>query len=66
MNLTDEQIVANCQNNQLAEFGILYDRYIKKIYSFIYYKTHHKETAEDLTSDTFHKVLKSLHSSTQG
>ncbi|XOB40888.1 MAG: RNA polymerase sigma factor [Candidatus Nealsonbacteria bacterium] len=41
-------------------FGQLYDKYIKKIFNFIYYKTHHKETAEDLTSDTFIKALNKL------
>ncbi len=43
-------------------FGKLYDEYIKKIFNFIYYKTHHKETAEDLTSETFIKALNNLDS----
>lgn len=38
-------------------FSQLYDKYVKKIFNFIYYKTHHKETAEDLTSETFIKAL---------
>jgi RNA polymerase sigma-70 factor (ECF subfamily) len=38
-------------------FGVLYDRYIDKIYRFVYYKTFNKETAEDLTSEVFHKAL---------
>lgn len=38
-------------------FPELYDKYVKKIFNFIYYKTHHKETAEDLTQETFTKVL---------
>lgn len=38
-------------------FSQLYDKYVKKIFNFIYYKTHHKETAEDLTSETFMKAL---------
>ena len=41
-------------------FGKLYDKHIKKIFNFIYYKTHHKETAEDLTSETFIKALNNL------
>lgn len=43
-----------------ARFAELYDAYVRKIYDFIYYKTHHKETAEDLTSETFFKALKNL------
>lgn len=46
-------------------FGQLYDKYIKKIFNFIYYKTHHKETAEDLTSETFIKALDKLDSFNQ-
>jgi RNA polymerase sigma-70 factor (ECF subfamily) len=38
-------------------FSEIYEKYVKKIYNFIYYKTHHKETAEDLTSQTFIKAL---------
>jgi RNA polymerase sigma-70 factor (ECF subfamily) len=45
---------------KIDDFGGLYDKYVKRIYSFIYYKTHHKETAEDLTSQTFAKALNKL------
>jgi len=41
-------------------FGEIYDKYVRRIYNFIYYKTHHKETAEDLTSQTFTKALSKL------
>ena len=41
-------------------FGQFYDEYINKIFNFIYYKTHHKEIAEDLTSETFIKALNKL------
>jgi RNA polymerase sigma-70 factor, ECF subfamily len=50
-----ENIAANRDN-----FGQLYDEYVRKIFNFIYYKTHHKETAEDLTSDTFTKAFRKL------
>jgi len=38
-------------------FGKLYDTYIKEIYRFVYYKTHQRETAEDITADIFVKAL---------
>lgn len=44
----------------LEDFGKLYDTYVRKIYDFIYYKTHHRETAEDLTSQTFFKALQNI------
>lgn len=49
-----------CQKGELEAFGFLYDNYIKKIYDFIYYKTHHQETAEDLTNATFMKALENI------
>ncbi|MCU0678942.1 MAG: RNA polymerase sigma factor [Planctomycetes bacterium] len=51
-----------CQTGQTEEFSRLYDAYIRKIYDFIYYKTTHKETAEDLTSVTFMKALEKIYS----
>jgi len=52
--------IQQCQKGNLTEFGILYDLYIKKIYNFIFYKTLHRETAEDLTSQTFFKALNKI------
>ncbi|HBB38217.1 MAG TPA: hypothetical protein DEP63_04770 [Candidatus Magasanikbacteria bacterium] len=43
-------------------FGRLYDLYIKEIYRFVYYKTHHTQTAEDLTADIFVKAIKNISS----
>ena len=44
----------------LENFGALYDKYIEKIYSFVYYKTNHKETAEDIVSLVFLKAVEKL------
>jgi len=35
------------------EFGKIYDRYIDKIYRFIYFKVNSEEISEDLCSETF-------------
>ena len=48
------------KGNQEA-FGKVYDYMVGKIYKFIYFKTYHKETAEDLTSQTFMKALNKIH-----
>lgn len=59
----DEQmIIADCQRGEFEKFSLLYDKYARKIYRFIYFKTHHKETAEDLTSLTFMKALEKIKS----
>lgn len=42
------------------EFGKIYDKYIDKIYRFIFLKIGSKEIAQDLTSDTFLKGWKAF------
>ncbi len=41
-------------------FEKLYELYFDKIYSYIYYRTFNHPITEDLTSETFMKVLRSL------
>jgi RNA polymerase sigma-70 factor, ECF subfamily len=41
-------------------FGRLYDLFSKRIYSYVYYRTLRRETAEDLTSAVFLKALEGL------
>lgn len=60
MELSDDQLLEAYRNGDTDAFGILYDRYIEKIYRFIYYKTFDTATAEDLTSSTFFKALNKI------
>jgi len=60
MELDEKNIVCKCQAGDFDPFGILYDIYVKKIYSYIYFRILNKEVAEDLTSDVFLKVLKNI------
>lgn len=55
--LKDEsELIEEARINPEA-FGILYERYVNKIYSYIYYRTSNHEDAEDLTAKVFHKAL---------
>lgn len=54
------KLIKKCQSGDMKYFAGLYDEYFDKIYRFIYYKTMHRETAEDLTSRTFYKAMESL------
>lgn len=58
----DALYVKRCQEGDTEAFGVLYDRYIDKIYRFVFYKTFVKEVAEDITSDVFHKALQKINS----
>ncbi len=60
MEYNEKDLIIRSQKGESAAFGRLYDKYIRTIYDFVYYKTCHKETAEDLTSQTFFKALKNM------
>ena len=60
--MSESEMVVACQNGDMNQFTCLYDLYSKKIYGYIYNKTLHRETAEDLTSKTFMKALEKINS----
>lgn len=60
MDSAELQAVKASQSGNPAQFTVLYERYVTKIYRFIYFKTFHRETAEDLTSLTFMKALEHI------
>ncbi len=41
-------------------FGLLYDHYHPQVYRFLYYRVGSQALAEDLTSDTFFRALRSM------
>lgn len=56
----EDQWILSCQQGHLGAFESLYNSYVKQVYRFIYFKTHQKEMAEDLTSITFMKALQKI------
>ncbi len=63
-NVSDSSIESNilldAQNGDADAFGAIYDRYFENIFKFLYYRTSHKQTAEDLTEEVFLKAFKAL------
>lgn len=55
----EESLIRQAQEDPAA-FGVLYERYVDRIYSYIYYRTSDRQEAEDLTSRTFHHALRYL------
>lgn len=41
-------------------FGLLYERYVGRIYRYLYYRTGNPQDAEDLTARTFYRALEHL------
>lgn len=60
MPVDDAKIVKAFQNGQLDKFDQLYDKYVRKIYRFVYYKTFNREVTEDLVSQAFLKALENI------
>ena len=60
MAIEEQELINRCQKGNLKYFSEIYDLYVKKIYEFIYFKTHHKQIAEDLTSQAFLKSLENI------
>lgn len=52
-------LVAQAKVNREA-FGLLYERYVEKIYSYIYYRTGNAADAEDLTARVFVRALQNI------
>jgi RNA polymerase sigma-70 factor (ECF subfamily) len=49
-------LVEQAKTNPEA-FGLLYERYVEKIYNYVYYRTGNHHDAEDLTAKVFYQAL---------
>ena len=52
----DKELVRRAKTDPVA-FGALYERYVAKIYNYIYYRTGDHHEAEDLTARTFQRAM---------
>lgn len=57
MLISDNDLVTSIQQGKTENFVELYEKYVKKIFDFIFFKVGNKQDAEDLTSDTFLKAF---------
>ncbi len=58
--MDDEGLAGRGGKGDQGAFAKLYDRYAGRIYAYHYYRCFSRETAEDLTSQTFLKALEGL------
>jgi RNA polymerase sigma-70 factor, ECF subfamily len=56
---SDSKLIAQAKEDPEA-FGLLYERYVERIYNYIYYRTNNHHVAEDLTARTFYKTLQHI------
>jgi RNA polymerase sigma-70 factor (ECF subfamily) len=57
---TEERVLVEAAQADPAKFGDLYEIHFERIYAFIARRVRDRDTAEDLTSDVFHKALAGL------
>jgi RNA polymerase sigma-70 factor (ECF subfamily) len=56
----DERALVVAARGDAAAFGILYRRYVERIYAFAYRRTWTREAAEDVTAATFERAMRHL------
>jgi RNA polymerase sigma-70 factor (ECF subfamily) len=55
--LSDAELVKRAGEGNQDAFGVLYERYVEKIYNYIYYRTGNHHDAEDLTARVFFRAM---------
>ncbi len=55
--LTEEEAITRAADGDTEAFSLLYERYVNRIYNYIYYRTGNPNEAEDLTSRVFYRVM---------
>lgn len=58
--ISDDLALAQATQGDGEAFGVLYDRYVGRIYNYIYYRTGNVYDAEDLTERVFYRALKHI------
>jgi len=58
----EHSAIAACQAGDLQRFTELYQAYLDPIFGYLYRRTLHRETAEDLTSTVFLRALEKISS----
>lgn len=54
----DTELINRAQNGDVAVIGMLYEHYHLSIFRYLYYRVGDRETAEDLTSEVFLRMLR--------
>ncbi|HET8922599.1 MAG TPA: sigma-70 family RNA polymerase sigma factor [Candidatus Acidoferrum sp.] len=56
----EERLLVEAAQRDLAKFDALYEMHFERVYGFVANKVRDRATAEDLTSEVFHKALANL------
>src|SRR5882762_820890 len=56
----DERLLVEAAQSDPAKFDALYEQHFERVYAFVASRVRERATAEDLTSEVFHKALANL------
>ncbi len=56
----DESALIERAKNDREAFGRLYERYVDRIYNYVYYRTGNAQDAEDLTARIFYRAIRHI------
>jgi len=57
---SDLSLLYRCQRGDVEAFGVLYERYVERVYRFICFLTRNPAEAEDLTAETFLRAWQAI------
>lgn len=58
--LSDKEVLTKASGGDHEAFGVLYERYIQRIYNYIYYRTGNHSDAEDLAARVFFRAMRHI------
>ncbi len=58
--LSDDVVLSQAAQGDSEAFGALYERYVGRIYNYIYYRTGNPYDAEDLTARVFYRAMRHI------
>jgi RNA polymerase sigma-70 factor (ECF subfamily) len=56
----DQELLVQATRGKQDAFGALYERYVHRIYNYIYYRTGNQHDAEDLTARVFIRAMRHI------
>ena len=60
VNISDDEVLVQIAQGDQDAFGLLYERYVVRIFNYIYYRTSNQHDAEDLTARVFCRAMKHI------
>lgn len=58
--ISDKEVLVQASQGDQEAFGALYERYVGRIYNYIYYRTGNQHDAEDLTARVFYRAMRHI------